>query len=240
MPPTSKPFPRFIADTSQERRPHGRWEERLVEALADRCAALADEAGAPLDEENVRWFPERTWGDRAYIPATSRTAGPDGGAIEYFGYVSYVNHEGGEPTDLRASADFTDVTVEDNPDWKIDLNDEVIGAWRARRRPRRRRHPDLGRPAGPRRLRRDRRARGRGPRPDRDRGGPLHPDRGRRRRGLRRRPLPEGPPLGPAPAPGRRGEPLRRARGPRAGARGTRREASREARRDLDSAAGPR
>ena len=133
VPPTSKPFPRFIADTSQESRPHGRWEERLVEALSDRCAALADEAGAPLDTEAIRWFPERTWGERAYIPATSRTTGPEGGAIEYFGYVSYrrAESEGEEPTDLRATADFTDVTVEDNPDWKIDLNDDVIGGWRA-------------------------------------------------------------------------------------------------------------
>jgi hypothetical protein len=129
--PTSKPFPRFVADTSQERRPHGRWEERLLEALSDRCAGLADEAGAPLDTENVRWFPERTWGERTYIPATARTAGPDGGAIEYFGHVSYRRIDGEEPTDLRASADFTDVTVEDNPGWKIDLNDEVIGSWRS-------------------------------------------------------------------------------------------------------------
>jgi hypothetical protein len=129
--PTSKPFPRFVADTSQERRPHGRWEERLLEALSDRCAGLADEAGASLDTENVRWFPERTWGERTYIPATSRTAGPDGGTIEYFGHVSYRRVEGEEPTDLRASADFTDVTVEDNPDWKIDINDEVIGSWRS-------------------------------------------------------------------------------------------------------------
>ncbi len=131
MAPTSKPFPRFVADTSQERRPHGRWEERLLEALSDRCAGLADEAGAPLDTENVRWFPERTWGERTYIPATSRTAGPDGGAIEYFGHVSYRRIDGEEPTDLRASADFTDVTVEDNPGWKIDINDEVIGSWRS-------------------------------------------------------------------------------------------------------------
>lgn len=131
VPPTSKPFPRFVADTSQEARPHGRWEERLAEALSERCAALADEAGAPLDAEAVRWFPERTWGERSYIPATSRTTAPDGGAIEYFGYVSYLHPVGGEPTDLRANADFTDVTVEDNPAWKIDLNDEVIGAWRS-------------------------------------------------------------------------------------------------------------
>ena len=27
-------------------------------------------------------------------------------------------------------ADFTDVLAEDNPDWRIDLNDDVIGRWR--------------------------------------------------------------------------------------------------------------
>ena len=31
---------------------------------------------------------------------------------------------------MRAKADFTDVTAEDNPDWKIDINDDVVGAWR--------------------------------------------------------------------------------------------------------------
>ena len=31
---------------------------------------------------------------------------------------------------LRAKADFTDVLAEDNPDWRIDLNDDVIGRWR--------------------------------------------------------------------------------------------------------------
>ncbi len=130
-PPTAKPFPRFVADTSQESRPHGRWEERLLEVLAEECASLADEAGAPLASENVRWFPERTWGERVFLPATARTAREDGRTIEYFGHVSYRRPDDGEPTDLRASADFTDVTVEDNPTWKIDLNDEVIGRWRA-------------------------------------------------------------------------------------------------------------
>ncbi len=37
---------------------------------------------------------------------------------------------GGEPADFRAKADFTDVLAEDNPDWHIDLNDDVIGRWR--------------------------------------------------------------------------------------------------------------
>jgi hypothetical protein len=49
--------------------------------------------------------------------------------VEYFGHVSLVRQDDGEPSDLRASADFTDVTAEDNPDWKIDINDDVIGSW---------------------------------------------------------------------------------------------------------------
>ena len=34
MPPSNRPFPRFIADASVEGRPYGRWEERLREAFA--------------------------------------------------------------------------------------------------------------------------------------------------------------------------------------------------------------
>jgi len=52
------------------------------------------------------------------------------GAVELFGHVSYVQPAEGDPTDFRAKADFTGVLAEDNPDWRIDLNDEVIGRWR--------------------------------------------------------------------------------------------------------------
>ena len=38
--------------------------------------------------------------------------------------------EGEEPTDLQATADVTAETAERNPDWRLDLCDEVIGAWR--------------------------------------------------------------------------------------------------------------
>lgn len=50
--------------------------------------------------------------------------------MELFGHVSYVQPESGEPSDFRAAADFTDVLAEENPDWRIDLNDDVIGQWR--------------------------------------------------------------------------------------------------------------
>lgn len=134
MPPTPRPYPRFIADTPQEKRPYGRWEERLTQAFGGACEAVAGEAGAPLDTTTIRWFPERTWGGRVYVPATGRGESPDGAgdaAVEYFGWISFVRPEGEEPEDLKARVDFTDVLADDNPDWTIDLNDDVIGRWRA-------------------------------------------------------------------------------------------------------------
>ena len=37
------------------------------------------------------------------------------------------------PTEFAARADFTSEVAESNPDWKIDLNDEVIGRGAGRR-----------------------------------------------------------------------------------------------------------
>lgn len=137
MPPTRRPFPRFIADASQEGRPYGRFDERLREAFASACEPLAEEAGAALDASTVKWFPDRAWGGRVYVPATGRAAeavtGEDGESVfpEYYGWVSFAREdEDSEPRDVRAEVDFTDVTAEQNPDWRIDLNDDVIGGWR--------------------------------------------------------------------------------------------------------------
>ena len=63
------------------------------------------------------------------MPCTARADGPEG-TLELFGHVSYVQPKEGESAEFRAAADFTDVLAEDNPGWKIDLNDEVIGRWR--------------------------------------------------------------------------------------------------------------
>ena len=73
---------------------------------------------------------------------------------EFYGWVSFApGEDDSEPADLRSKVDFTDVTAEDNPDWRIDLNDDVIGELAHRRRARRRRHPRLGPAAGARRGR---------------------------------------------------------------------------------------
>ncbi len=127
-PPLARPFPRFIADAGTEGLPYGRWAQRLREELARACEPYASEAGGPPGQ--VVWFPERGWGGRVYVPATAPVEGAEGVAAEYFGHVSFVRGDGGEPKDLRAAADFTDVVAEQNPQWRIDLNEDVIGSWR--------------------------------------------------------------------------------------------------------------
>ncbi|HKJ36247.1 MAG TPA: hypothetical protein VKA36_06745 [Solirubrobacterales bacterium] len=130
-PPIARPFPRFMSDTVQEPKPYGDWADRLRDAFADACAPLAEEAGAALDPETLLFFPERTWGGRTYQPVVGFAAEEDGGLPEYFGYIRFERGKDGEPGELVADADFADVTAEDNPDWEIDLNDAVVGEWKA-------------------------------------------------------------------------------------------------------------
>jgi len=119
--------PRFAAEPPQDALPYGRWEQRLREEFL--AAALALD-GAPEDigqPEGLAWFPDRSWHGRTYVPATA----PTSGGYELFGYVRYLpGGEEGEPRDFMAYVDFTDDTAERNPDWRLDLCDEVIGSWR--------------------------------------------------------------------------------------------------------------
>ena len=114
MPPDPRPIPRFIADSTQEGIPHGRFAERLGEAFGKACGEIEDLPDGVEVPAELDWFPERAWGGRVWVPCSVRADGP----------------EGGEPADLIAVVDFTDVLAEDNPGWKIDLNDEVISRWR--------------------------------------------------------------------------------------------------------------
>lgn len=129
MPPDPRPIPRFIADSTQEGIPHGRFAEKLSGKFGSACDQIDDLPGGVEIPSEVEWFPERAWGGRVWVPATARTTGPEG-ALELFGHVSYVQSEDEEPTDFRAKIDFTDVLAEDNAGWNIDLNDDVIGRWR--------------------------------------------------------------------------------------------------------------
>ncbi len=129
MTPNPRPIPRFVADSTQEGIPHGRFAERLAGALRGACERIDELPEGTAIPDEFEWFPERAWGGRVWLPATARAEGPEG-TLELFGHVSYVQEEDGEQSDFRASADFTDVLAEDNPGWQIDINDDVIGRWR--------------------------------------------------------------------------------------------------------------
>jgi hypothetical protein len=129
VPPNPRPIPRFIADSTQEGIPHGRFAERLTEAFTGTCEGIEDLPDGVEVPAEIDWFPERSWGGRVWVPCTAHAGGPEG-MLELFGHVSYVQRDEGEPSDFQAKADFTDVLAEDNPDWRIDLNDDVIGRWR--------------------------------------------------------------------------------------------------------------
>jgi hypothetical protein len=127
--PNDRPIPRFIADSTQEGIPHGRFAEQLREESAKAFEGIEDlPAGAELSAE-VDWFPERAWGGRVWVPFSAKTESEEG-RLELFGHVSYVQPLDGEPGDFAAKADFTDILAADNENWRIDLNDDVIGRWR--------------------------------------------------------------------------------------------------------------
>jgi hypothetical protein len=125
VPPTDRFVISFAAEPPQEGLPYGRWAETLKGHFLGAVREI-DTEGQDLGEiGEVAWFPDRTYSGRTYIPAVARsTAG-----YEVFGYVSFYEGDSG-PADFGASADFTSEVAEANPDWKLDLNDEVIGRWR--------------------------------------------------------------------------------------------------------------
>jgi hypothetical protein len=128
MAPTDRLVPRFAAEPPQDMLPYGRWEERLASEFLAACLRV-ESGGADLGQPGpISWFPDRSWHGRTYVPATARTST----GLELFGHVSYVPalEEGEEPSDFAATADVTDEVAEANPDWRIDLCDEVIGSWR--------------------------------------------------------------------------------------------------------------
>jgi hypothetical protein len=126
VPPEERYVPRFAAEPPQEGLPYGRWAERLEEELRAAWAEL-DTDGEDLGEPGeIVWYPDRTWHGRRYVPATSITST----SYELFGYVRFVTAgDGGEPIELSAHGDFTEETAERNPEWKLDVCDEVIGSW---------------------------------------------------------------------------------------------------------------
>jgi hypothetical protein len=125
MPPEERFVPRFAAEPPQELLPYGRWADKLGEEFLAACLQIEDEVGEPGD---IVWYPDRTWGGRTFVPATSRTSS----GLELYGVVSFAPavDEGQEPDHFVTSADWTEETADANPDWRIDVCEEVVGGWR--------------------------------------------------------------------------------------------------------------
>ena len=127
MPPTERFVISFAAEPPQDALPYGRWAQTLGELFLEACGQAEAEDGAdPGTPGEIAWFPDRTYGGRTFIPAT---AGTDKG-FEFFGYVAFSRAADGEAVDFTAVADVTDETAAQNPEWQLDLSDEVIGRWR--------------------------------------------------------------------------------------------------------------
>jgi len=128
VPPEDRFVCRFAAEPPQELLPYGRWAERLREEFLAACLRIDTEGIELGDPGEVAFYPDRTWNGRTYVAATVDTEG----GYQLFGYVSFVpgDEDDGDPSDFEALADFTDETAARNPDWKLDLCDEVVGVWR--------------------------------------------------------------------------------------------------------------
>ena len=126
MPPTDRFVISFAAEPPQEGLPYGRWAETLKGHFLAACREM-DTEGEQIGEVDteIAWYPDRSYCGRTYVPAIARTSE----GFEVFGYVSFSEGEQG-PSAFDARADFTSELAEANPDWKLDLNDEVIGSWR--------------------------------------------------------------------------------------------------------------
>ena len=127
MPPEQRFLPRFAAEPPQEGLPYGRWEERLRAEFLAGALTLCNEESDLGEPGPVVFYPDRTWHGRTYVPATSITST----GHELFGYVRFlVAQEDADPSDVFTHVDFTEETAAQNPDWQMDVCDEVIGSWR--------------------------------------------------------------------------------------------------------------
>ncbi len=125
MPPTDRFVISFAAEPPQEALPYGRWADTLREyflAAFREIDSEGEDIGTPGE---IAWFPDRSFGGRTFVPAVARTTT----GFELFGFVSFAEGSGG-PSDFEARVDFTSELAESNPDWKLDLNDDVVARWR--------------------------------------------------------------------------------------------------------------
>ena len=94
VPPTDRFVITFAAEPPQEGLPYGRWAETLREHFQSPSARI-DTEGAELGEAGeIRWFPDRSFAGRTYIPAVARTTE----GFELFGFVRSPRGSAGPAT----------------------------------------------------------------------------------------------------------------------------------------------
>jgi hypothetical protein len=127
MSPTDRFVARFAAEPPQDALPYGQWADTLRAEFLAACLAVETDGDDLGDPGDVAFYPDRTWNGRTYVPATAPTAN----GFELYGFVSFVPPaEGEDASDFNASADFTAETAAANPEWQLDLCEDVIGVWR--------------------------------------------------------------------------------------------------------------
>ena len=134
MPPVERFVCRFAAEPPQDGLPPGDdWADDPAGRVPRRLPAdRRGGRGARARPSELRWFPDRTWAGRTYVPVTARTTT----GLEVFGYVSFApghrdaDGDDAEPGDFEAVADFTDELAERHPEWRMDICEEVVGGWR--------------------------------------------------------------------------------------------------------------
>jgi len=129
MPPADRFVISFAAEPPQEALPYGRWADTLRDYFLAACREIDAEDEDLGEAGEIAWFPDRSYAGRTYVPAVARTTT----GYELFGFVSFTEsgEQGGRgPVDFMARADYTSETADSNPDWKLDINDEVVAQWR--------------------------------------------------------------------------------------------------------------
>ena len=127
MPPEERFVPRFAAEPPQELLPYGRWAQRLTEEFLEACLRVEAEGEDLGEPGEIVWYPDRSWHGRTFVPATA----PTSTRLRALRLRELrAGGDGEEPDDFFSVADFTPETAAANPDWKIDLCDEVVGTWR--------------------------------------------------------------------------------------------------------------
>jgi hypothetical protein len=127
MPPERLLVCRFAAEPPQGPLPYGDWAQTLQGEFLAACLRVGADDVEIGEAGEIRWYPDRTWAGRTYVPATAVTST----GVELYGYVSFAPGDADhEPSDFAAWADYTQDTADRHPEWRVDVSEEVVGGWR--------------------------------------------------------------------------------------------------------------